>query len=73
MVDAVIVDAVRTPGGKRNGQLKGWQCGAPPVPGGYTLCAKHVMKPYAPRCVLFSCSVNYCGCYAFFFPPLNTL
>ena len=24
MVDAVIVDAVRTPGGKRNGQLKGW-------------------------------------------------
>ncbi len=24
MVDAVIVDAVRTPGGRRNGQLRGW-------------------------------------------------
>ncbi|MHB1503524.1 MAG: thiolase family protein [Acidimicrobiales bacterium] len=24
MTDAVIVDAVRTPGGKRNGQLRGW-------------------------------------------------
>jgi acetyl-CoA acyltransferase len=24
MIDAVIVDAVRTPGGKRNGQLKDW-------------------------------------------------
>jgi acetyl-CoA acetyltransferase len=24
MTEAVIVDAVRTPGGKRNGKLKGW-------------------------------------------------
>ena len=28
MTDAVIVDAVRTPGGKRNGKLRNWHAAA---------------------------------------------
>ena len=35
MTDAVIIDAVRTPGGKRNGKLKDWHP---------TSLATHVLK-----------------------------
>jgi acetyl-CoA acyltransferase len=40
MIDAVIVDAVRTPGGKRNGQLKDWHPAA---------LAAHVLKAIETR------------------------
>ena len=40
MIDAVIVDAVRTPGGKRNGQLKDWHPAA---------LAAHVLKALETR------------------------
>jgi acetyl-CoA acyltransferase len=40
MIDAVIVDAVRTPGGKRNGQLKDWHPAA---------LAGHVLKALETR------------------------
>ena len=40
MIDAVIVDAVRTPGGKRNGQLKDWHPAA---------LAAHVLKAIQTR------------------------
>ena len=40
MQDAVIIDAVRTPGGKRNGQLSGWHPAA---------LAAHVLKAIAER------------------------
>ncbi len=40
MIDAVIVDAVRTPGGKRNGQLKDWHPAA---------LAAHLLKALETR------------------------
>ena len=40
MTDAVIVDAIRTPGGKRNGKLKDWH----PVD-----LAAHVLKALQER------------------------
>jgi acetyl-CoA acyltransferase len=40
MQEAVIIDAVRTPGGKRNGKLSGWHPGA---------LAAHVLKAVADR------------------------
>ncbi|MEO7397160.1 MAG: thiolase family protein, partial [Ilumatobacteraceae bacterium] len=49
MTDAVIIDAVRTPGGKRNGQLKDWHPAA---------LAAHVLKAIAARNHLDPSSVD---------------